>query len=45
MYYLSSLYSHIHIQTDPNLSGPQSDWLSTVFDVGGILGESVTMEH
>lgn len=24
---------------DPNLSGPQSDWLSTLFDVGGIIGK------
>ena len=24
---------------DENLTGPQSDWLSTFFDVGGIIGE------
>ena len=24
--------------SDSNLSGPESDWLSTFFDVGGIIG-------
>ena len=28
------------IYVDPGLSGPESDWLSTLFDVGGILGNN-----
>ena len=28
---------------DSNLSGPQSDWVSTLFDVGGIIGVYVSL--
>ncbi len=27
------------------LSGPESDWLSTLFDVGGIIGDRVSVNY
>ena len=36
------IISLLFLFSDPNLSSEQSDWLSTLFDVGGIIGESPT---
>lgn len=30
---------HVSAIADPDLSEEQSDWLATLFDVGGIIGE------
>ena len=37
---LQSKLPSVCLSTDPNLlSAEQADWLSTLFDVGGIIGE------
>lgn len=32
-------FSMVHYTPDPNISSEKSDWLSTLFDVGGIVGK------